>query len=272
VKRISEQINPNWLSKRSLVSSLLLFSMTSCSWLSNRKTLFGEEPEVSKVPKTTATTKPMAKSTLSPTVSRAEYNQLLKKYEALAREKGMVQSNQAARSQSPGAQPAPKAFAGQDPSDIVNALNNAPSQAELVETVDVFGKKGISTGHHEMPTVAGMKLSDSEVENQILKLRKAQALISHNKLDAALTLLKELENSSIRQIRVRTKFYLGELLFIQGEFDLAMQIYEEIIQRDAFSGIVIKVLGRLIVCSEKLKQKKKQQKYYSILHDFFESA
>jgi hypothetical protein len=62
------------------------------------------------------------------------------------------------------------------------------------------------------------------------------------------------------------------MLFRQGEFDLSMQVFEEIITKYAFSGVVIKTLGRLIVCSERLKLAKKREQYFSILHDFFESA
>ena len=65
---------------------------------------------------------------------------------------------------------------------------------------------------------------------------------------------------------------MGEILFSQGEYDLSLQIFEEILERHAFSGLVIKTLGRLIVCSEKLKLVGKQEKYYSILHDFFEQG
>jgi TolA-binding protein len=233
--------------------------MTSCSWLSNRKTLFGDDAQESKASDNTVQAVPT-------TVPKAQYDQLLKKYEML------VKTQQATSTVTPRQKP----FAGKDPSDIVSALNNAKARPELVETVDVFGEKGIAknslSNPAQLPIVAGAKVSDSEVEGQIVKLKKASILIDQNKLDAALTLLKELENSPVRQIRVRSKFYLGELLFIQGEYDLAMQVYEEIVQKDAFSGIVIKTLGRLIVCSEKLKLKKKQQKYYSILHDFFESV
>ena len=51
-----------------------------------------------------------------------------------------------------------------------------------------------------------------------------------------------------------------------------MQVYEEILQKDAFSGLVLKTLGRLVVCSTKLKLKKKEEQYYSVLHDFFEQG
>ena len=73
----------------------------------------------------------------------------------------------------------------------------------------------------------------------------------------------------LRQIRVHAKFYIGEILFRQQEYDLAMQVFEEILDKDAFSGIVLKTLGRLVTCSKKLKLKKKKDRYYSMLHDFF---
>ena len=77
---------------------------------------------------------------------------------------------------------------------------------------------------------------------------------------------------SLGQIVVRAKIMLGDLLFTQGEFDLASQVYEEVVKKYAFSGYVLKALGRLVSCSEKLKQPDKQAKYYSLLHDFFEAT
>ena len=40
----------------------------------------------------------------------------------------------------------------------------------------------------------------------------------------------------------------------------------------AFSGVIIKTLGRLITCAEKLKLSKKKDVYFSILHDFFDAT
>jgi TolA-binding protein len=65
---------------------------------------------------------------------------------------------------------------------------------------------------------------------------------------------------------------LGDLLFNQGEYDLALQVYEEVIKKYAFSAYVLKALGKLVACCEKLKLPEKGAKYYSLLHDFFESA
>ena len=174
-----------------------------------------------------------------------------------------------------------------DPAQLVEQLQGAPSnnaqmgagpKADLVETVDVFGKNGIAKnqGTQVAPVVSmGLEQHESDfvsdsIESEINKLREAEGYIAQNKFNDGLNLLKEVENSTSRQVRVRAKFLLGEILFKQKEFDLAMQVFEEIISKDAFSGMVLKSLGRLIICAEKLKQEKKQQQYYSILHDFFE--
>jgi lipopolysaccharide biosynthesis regulator YciM len=111
-----------------------------------------------------------------------------------------------------------------------------------------------------------------DIDGQITRLREAQEAIKVNKFETALVTLKDLENSEERQIAVRAKMMLGDLLFNQGEFDLASQVYEEIITKHAFSGFVLKALGKLVACSEKLKQPEKQAKYYSLLHDFFEAT
>ncbi|OUR96492.1 hypothetical protein A9Q84_09080 [Halobacteriovorax marinus] len=238
---------------RNFIYLSLLSSLVSCSWISNKRSLFGDDEESSANEKRSATLQ---------TVPKAQYDQLERKYNNLlktAKSKKVV---------------ADSPMSNIPPEDIVNQLNNATPTNDLVETVDVFGqmnttkKKSID----KRMAIVTSKLTPSEIEEQIIKLERAVAFISKNKFDQALTLLKELENSNVRQISVNAKFQIGELLFIQQEYDLAMQVFEEIIHKDAFSGLVLKVLGRLIVCSEKLKQTKKQQRYYSVLHDFFESA
>ena len=224
--------------------------MTSCSWISSKRSLFGDETESNDAE---------VRSAKLQSVPKEQYEQLQKKYnELLAKTRDHV--------------PAKQAMA---PEDIVNQLNQAKENSDLVETVDVFGsdmaQKGVNSVD-KRAVVAPVDVPPSEIESQIIKLERAKVLTSQNKFDQSLTILKELERSNVKQIKVRAKFEIGELLFIQGEFDLAMQVFEEIIHNEAFSGVVLKVLGRLIVCSEKLKLNKKKQKYYSILHDFFEQA
>ena len=79
------------------------------------------------------------------------------------------------------------------------------------------------------------------------------------------------KNTGDAQVRVRAKYFIGEILFIQEEYDLAMQVFEEIINQHAFSAVIIKSLDRLVECSKKLGLSKKERRYFSILKDIFNS-
>jgi len=228
---------------------LTLVLLSSCSWITSGRSLFGGEDETSDVIPS------------RDTVPREQYQQLLGKYEKLL-------SSHKKQSMPQESNP--------NSAKLLNQLSDVEKKADLVETVDVFKKEpsrvGIDSRIKTMPIVESRNYENIDVEGQITSLRKSKVLISKNKYDEAFKILKELEASPVRQIKVRAKFQLGEILFSQGEYDLSMQIYEEVIHNDAFSGIVIKTLGRLIVCSEKLRLDKKKEQYYSILHDFFEAA
>lgn len=259
------------------ILSLATGLLGSCSWVTNRESLFGDNPKVKEEEIKAAKKKraeAYARQGKSAEVPREQYEQLKSKYQALL--KGEHESGAQEKYHQEG-----QTTDMEDPARLVEQLRTSKSgaadQGELAETVDVFGRDGIvkkseTSGH-------GIFLEDYEkdfvsdsIESEIIKLRKADSLIRQNKFSEGLNLLKDVEHSTSRQIRVRSKFLLGEILFKQKEYDLAMQIFEEIISKDAFSGVVLKTLGRLIICSEKLKQEKKQQQYYSILHDFFESG
>ncbi len=153
-----------------------------------------------------------------------------------------------------------------DPSELVNKIDNS------------FPDKKNDSVHADAPEAAPMSFAVKEVmytddvDEQIVQMREVANLIRANKFEEALKILKMLENSQEKQIQVRAKLMLGDLLFNQGEFDLSMQVYEEILSKHAFSGLVLKVLGKLVACAEKLKQPEKQAKYYSLLHDFFEAG
>ena len=218
----------------------------SCASLTDRQSLFGNE-EAEKKPDT---------------VPRAQYEQLLKKYDALMREKKV------AKQEAPSEQLV---------DDVVNRISQANQQKDrLSGTVDLMAGSAMNApkgvDKRVMPIVEASDYDPEMVENHILKIRKADNLQRQNKFDASLAIIKELDKSPVRQVQVRAKYLLAEILFKQGEYDLAMQIYEEVLNKYAFSGLVVKSLGRLIVCSDKLKQVKKQEKYYSILHDFFEEG
>ena len=256
----TKNLNSSFSSRhlRNFVYLSVISSLVSCSWVSSKRSLFGdEEPSAAE-----------SDSSKLQTVPKAQYEQLQLKYNQLV--------EQMKKSPAPIAQAEDLSSSQIPPEDLVEQLNKAKNSNELVETVDVFGKDGRvmarPKGLDSRPPAIVHNVTPKEIEDQIIKLERATLLLSQNKFDQSLTILKDLELSNVRQIRVRAKFQIGEMLFIQGEYDLSMQVFEEIIQKDAFSGLVLKTLGRLIVCSEKLKLQKKQQQYYSILHDFFESA
>lgn len=214
-------------------------------------------------------------------VPKEQYDELARKYQDL-----LNQSKQMVRAEAPAAAAAAEEVKGEtqfkpetatatnlDPSDLVNTIDKAIPDMAAVDGVDAL-KPEAKTAGPALPTSMGVEQINmtDDVDDQISRLREVQELVKVNKFEAALTILKELENSKEKQIVVRAKIMLGDLLFNQGEYDLASQVYEEVVKKYAFSGFVLKALGKLVACSEKLKQPEKQAKYYSLLHDFFEAV
>ena len=209
-------------------------------------------------------------------VSKAEYDALLKRHELLQNEVRELKSYQRRKL-------GEEAQAAQDVKE--------PVGAELIQTVNVFSDEN-KFGKGAVPQPIGVKevkpspkaksdikfitnLSDEDVkilENDILELRKAQAFLEQGERREGMRILTNLQQSSYRQVQVRAQFLIGENFFNQKEFDLALQAYEEIIHRSAFSGLVIRALGRLVTCAEKLGIDNKKDQYYSMLNDFFEGV
>lgn len=219
--------------------------------MGKRKTLFDEEGS------------PEAQTAKSQMVPKAQYDQLLEKYDELLKKTSSPSLAQQYKQQSN--KPTSKDGVQLEMIDELEKVR----RNELAETVDVFANEVAIGGKAEKNTE---KINEAQLQKELDLLKQAEGLLSQNRLDQSLTILKDLENSKHGQIKVRAKYYLAEMLFSQNEYDLAMQLYEEILRRHAFSGLVIKSLGRLIVCTDKLKLTKKKEKYYSILHDFFGEA
>lgn len=256
-----------------LVCNALFFTSCSSLWLHRGQTVDSVQQGESAAPTTM--------------VPKEQYDELARKYQELLN----LSKNQLAKTETaPVAPPVtphaidsntqtkPEVGASTaiDPSELVNHIDKAIPDTASVDAVDALkpeGQQALEKGP-AVPTSMGVQQVNNtdDVDEQISRLREVQELVKVNKFDAALTLLKELENSKEKQIVVRAKMMLGDLLFNQGEFDLASQVYEEVIKKYAFSGYVLKALGKLVACSEKLKQPEKQAKYYSLLHDFFEAS
>ncbi len=200
------------------------------------------------------------------TVSKEQYDQLLKKYEVLLKQ-GQKSSTTAGIKTNDLDQIA-KDLEGS------NLKLSPRGKIELAETVDVFGQKTMVK--KQIPSSAmGTSVDDKMrqlISTEAQQIIKARGLVYQNQHDAAMNLLVNLENSSSRQVQVRAKYLIGEVLFNQGSYDQAMQVFEGIIENYAFSGVVFHALTKLVACTHKLKLTEKYQRYYSMLHDIFQST
>ena len=116
-----------------------------------------------------------------------------------------------------------------------------------------------------------MEMAEGDIkaqETDIFELNKARMALQQGDHPKSMEILQRLQKSPYRQIQVRVQFFIGESLSQQGEFDLALQAYQNIIQQHAFSGLVIKALERIVVCTEKLKINDQREHYLSILGKF----
>ena len=263
---MEDKVKRNYASK-AIKSALFIcstFILTSCSqlWLHRDQTI---DSALEDGPK-------------SATVPKEQYDEMARKYQELLNQSKNLKTQETAVVQVPEVDPntQKKPVTNEttmiDPSELVNRIDTAIPDAPNLDGVDAL--KTESVKGPSVPTSMGVKTVNNtdDIDDQISRLREVQELIKVNKFENALVILKELEGSKEKQIVVRSKMMLADLLFNQGEFDLSSQVYEEIIGKYAFSGFVIKALGKLVVCAEKLKQPEKQAKYYSLLHDFFEAS
>lgn len=232
-----------------------LFILSSCTVLSRKK------PFSNKASK--------GKAALPSTVSAEQYNALLKRYEGLQDELRDLKTRQNEKNREV---------------DKQVEIADSSSRRESVRTVDVFSEGGISPKQAAKKRLVPVdskasdfvtELTDHDakmLEIDIFELNKARTALEQGQYQQGIDILGKLQKSRYRQIQVRAQFLIGENLFRQEEFNLALQAYEEIIHRNAFSGLILKTLERAIVCTEKLGIKDKQDQYYSILHDFFEGS
>lgn len=228
---------------KSTVSWALMLStltLSSCAWLDSvERKLIGEEQ-----PRSANTKRPQM-------VPKTQYDELLARFEAVKRENDAIKEGRA------------------DP--LVNDLQNTPvltnqgvKSAAQGETVDVFtGGAAPGASASSIPMDAG------DVESQLMNYRQALSLQSQNSGEA-MKMFAALARNSAPSIRVRAQLHMGEILMQQGEFDLAMQAFDEIITRQAHSGVVLDALKNSVVCAEKLGMKEKGDQYRSLLRDVFQ--
>ena len=228
--------------KSALIPMLALLVLNSCAWYKDLERSLVEDDE--------------KKSKRSKTVSREQYDQLLLKYEELAKKYETAKENP-----------------GKEQSSLVDELQRTSTenfgQNTLgAETVDAF--PGSTPAPDQQVVVAVSDDVTSDIESQLQLYRRAVNLKSTNPGEAT-KLFQQLEGQGIPAVRVRSKFQIGELLLGKGQFDLALQVFEDVINKNAHSGVVLDALRYAVTCSEKLGLQSKKDQYASMLNDVFEA-
>lgn len=221
--------------KSALIPMVALLVLNSCSWYRDVERSLVDDDEKN------------AKRTR--TVTRSQYDQLLIKYEELSKKYEKL-----------------KEGSGKEHSSLVDELqktsgeNFSSNTSSNAETVDVFPNQ-VAVSTEDVPT---------DVESQLALFRKAVSMKESNPGEAT-KIFQQLENAAIPSVKVRSKLQIGELLYAKGQYDLALQVFEDIIHKNAHSGVVLNALKFAVVCSDKLGIQNKKDQYASMINDVFES-
>lgn len=179
----------------------------------------------------------------SRSVPRAQYDQLLVKYEELSKKYEQLKE---------------KPATSQD-----SLIDELASTSSNVETVNVFD------GAQAAPSSSPIEVP-ADIESQLNLYRRGLALKESNPGEAT-KIFQQLETRAVSPVRARAKFQIGEMLLARGQYDLALQVYEDVITKNAESGVVLDALRGAVVASDKLGIPNKKDQYSSMLNDVFES-
>lgn len=226
-----------------LLALTLTASVTSCSGLveSSRKLIDGDTPR--KNPKKSAW------------VSKSQYNDLMVKYKNLNDKYQSLKDEKITKTSS---------------FDQAKELGKTET-----ETVDVFGKNGLANEvsksldnvSSNLPAVKPMSAND--IDQEVKTYKKAVLLKENGKTEDSLKVFQFLEKSNTKQIRVRSRIHIGQIYLVQKQYDLALQVFENVIANDAFSSRVLDALKGAVTSSSKLGLANKKLRYESMIKDVF---
>jgi len=221
--------------KSALIPMFALLVLNSCSWYRDVERSLVEDDE--------------KKAKQSRSVSRSQYDQLLVKYEELSKKYEALKENP-----------------NKGQSSLVDELQKTSSEnfaqtTPNAETVDAFPNQQVVVASEDLP---------SDLESQLLIFKKGVGLKESNPGEAT-KIFQQLETAGTPAIRVRAKLQIGELLYGKGQYDLALQVFEDIINKNAHSGVVLDALKYAVNCSDRLGIQNKKEQYASMLNDVFEA-
>ncbi len=221
------------------IASLLLVS--SCSWYRDLERSLVEDEQKQ--------TKPSSRA-----VSRAQYDQLLVKYEELSKKYEQLKEKPA------GSQ---GTLVDELQKSQTENFANTSSNVET-ETVNLF-----PGGDAQTTSQATIEVP-KDIESQLNLYRRGLALKTSNPGEAT-KIFQQLETQAVSPVRARAKYQIGEMLLGRGQYDLALQVFEDIINKNAESGIVLDALKGAVVAADKLGIPNKKDQYSSMLNDVFGS-
>jgi len=246
---------------RKIFATIIILTLHSCAWLDKKtNTLFGLDKERAGVP---------AKQQYVP---KEQYDDLMQKYqELMGQKKPTMIDNDTIKNRNVSD------TLIQDLDSMTSNITNSNGSSDtsaVQQTVDVFADQAPTEVVKQSIDIAPIipaprELEYQEAATQVEKYQQALTDIGRGRVDMALKAFQELKRSPLLQIRVRSKYQIAEILFAQNEFDLASQVFEDIIKNYAFSGLVMDSLKKLVICSQKLNLNDKAVKYQSMLTDIF---
>lgn len=180
-------------------------------------------------------------------VPREQYDQLLVKYEELSKKYESLKE-------------------GKPQQSLVDELQNSQTE-NFARTSPNVDSETVNLNPSE--TAVPVLSNDGDVESQLSLYRRGMTLKSSNPGEAT-KIFQALETTSEPTVQVRAKLQVGELLLSRQQYDLAMQVFEDIIAKYAHSGVVLDALKYAEVCADKLGQTAKKEQYHSMLTDVFE--
>lgn len=221
--------------KSALIPMFALLVLNSCSWYRDVERSLVEDDE--------------KKAQKSRSVSRSQYDQLLVKYEELSKKYEALKENP-----------------NKGQSSLVDELQKTSSEnfaqtTPNAETVDAFPNQQVVVASEDLP---------ADLESQLLIFKKGVGLKESNPGEAT-KIFQQLETAGTPAIKVRAKLQIGELLYGKGQYDLALQVFEDIINKNAHSGVVLDALKYAVNCSDRLGIQNKKEQYASMLNDVFEA-
>lgn len=228
-----------------IIAILLLAS--SCSWYRDlERSLVADDEKQAR--------KTQAKSR---SVPREQYDQLLVKYEELSKKYETLKEGK----------PQPSLVDELQNSQTENFARTSPNVDTETVNLQASDPAGVPAN---APVLSDIVAVPGDLESQLSFYRRGLSLKANNPGEAT-KIFQELESKGAPQVKVRAQLQTGELLLSRQQYDLALQVFEDIITKSASSGVVLDALKYAEVCAEKLGLTAKKEQYHSMLNDVFEA-